>query len=50
MQQLKSRVEAGECSHEIRLQRSLIDYLLRVGYVSTADKLIKTYKLEVPSP
>ncbi|CAD8061601.1 unnamed protein product [Paramecium sonneborni] len=40
------RLKCEECGNEIKLQRSLIDNLLREGYLKTAQKLIQSYKIE----
>lgn len=39
--------EDQTCYHKTRLNRLLIDYLVREGHVKTAKKLMQEYKIEV---
>ncbi|CAD8132695.1 unnamed protein product [Paramecium octaurelia] len=40
------RLKCEECGNELKLQRSLIDNLLREGYFKTAQKLIQSYQIQ----
>ena len=39
--------EDQTCYHKTRLNRLMIDYLMREGHVKTAKKLMQEYKIEV---
>ncbi|CAD8135151.1 unnamed protein product [Paramecium pentaurelia] len=40
------RLKCEQCGNEIKLQRSLVDNLLREGYFKTAQKLIQSYQID----
>lgn len=44
---MKGERDSIDCYHKIRLNRIVIDYLVRQGDLKTARAMMKEYKIEV---